>query len=200
MVEITLSSNEFKALSSDTRVHIIKLLKQRNHTLTELSSKLSLASPTIKQHLDILVQSNLVQLNDEGRKWKYYSLTRKGKNLLEPSMQTNVLILVGISFIALIGMIYLFSSALQQGSLSAGTEIQTKEYNAKIMAPSQVLAPSAGETAGKADSETSELGRPISGAYGITTIQLIAFLALIIALSMTLGFFVGRIKKRNSKP
>ncbi|MEW6294812.1 MAG: winged helix-turn-helix domain-containing protein [Candidatus Diapherotrites archaeon] len=199
MVEITLSSNEFKALSSDTRVHIIKLLKQRNHTLTEISSKLNLASPTIKQHLDILVQSNLVQLNDEGRKWKYYALTRKGKNILEPSMQTNVLILVGISFIALMFVTYLFSFTLQQGSLGAGMRAQSKDYSAKITAP-QTAAPSAGETAGTADSETSELGRPIAGTYGITIIQLIAFLALIIALSMALGFFAGKIKKRNSKP
>jgi len=100
--EIRLSSSEFKALASDTRANIIKLLKERNHTLTEISKKLKMTAPTIKQHLGILKGADLVQELDEGRKWKYYELTRKGKNIFAAETPVNILIVLSISIVALV--------------------------------------------------------------------------------------------------
>ena len=59
--ELTIGKEEFKALSSDTRIEIIKLLNTRNYTLSEISAKLKMSSPTIKQHLEMLVHSDLIQ-------------------------------------------------------------------------------------------------------------------------------------------
>jgi len=106
MSKITISSKEFKALASDTRVNILKTLKDRQHNLSELSQKFDMRSPSMKQQLDKLIEAKLIEQKDEGRKWKYYYLTRKGKTLLEGEETTTpILILLSISSIALIGMI-----------------------------------------------------------------------------------------------
>ena len=110
--EIRLSSSEFKALASDTRTGIIRLLKERNHTLTEISKKLRMAAPTIKQHLGILEGADLIKELDEGRKWKYYQLTRKGRNIFAAEAPVNVLIVLGVSILALAGMFYSLLSML----------------------------------------------------------------------------------------
>ncbi|MFH1586424.1 MAG: winged helix-turn-helix domain-containing protein [Candidatus Diapherotrites archaeon] len=135
MAELTLSSTEFKALSSDTRVQIIKLLKERNHTLTEIASKMEMASPSIKQHLDILLKSEIIEQIDEGRKWKYYTLTRKGKNLLEgDESDTTILIVLSISAIALVGFLLLFASSFGIYYMSTGTLASSE-----TMAPPQMF-------------------------------------------------------------
>jgi len=40
---------------------------------------------TIKEHLDNLESVDLVKQIDEGYKWKYYELTKKGRNIICPS-------------------------------------------------------------------------------------------------------------------
>ncbi len=116
--EVQLSSNEFKALSSDSRTTILKLLNERNYTLTELASKLDMSSPTVKQHLNILLESDLIELIDEGRKWKYYSLTRKGKKISSPE-SSSFLIILSFAVIGLVGlMLFLFGSTLFSPSLN----------------------------------------------------------------------------------
>src|SRR3989338_1765875 len=111
MKEVTLGSNEFKALSSDNRVRILKMLNERKYTLTEISKKLGLASPSSKQHLEVLLKSNLVELIDEGRKWKYYSLARKGRDLLEAEeRQTTVLLLLSLTGLIFFGLLFAYTN------------------------------------------------------------------------------------------
>ncbi len=120
MDEITIGREEFKALSSDTRINIIKLLNERNYTLSEISAKMNMSSPTIKQHLETLVHSDLIQQKDEGRKWKYYYLTRKGKKLIEPESEPRVMILLAAS---IIGIVFLAYTLIGTGiSFSAGEQ------------------------------------------------------------------------------
>ncbi len=118
MEEIKLSGPEFKALASETRAGIIKLLRGRNHTLTEMSKKLKLAAPTVKQHLGILKKADLIEELDEGRKWKYYCLTRKGKNIFLHEAPINVFIVLGISLFALVGLLYSFISMIEMQAMS----------------------------------------------------------------------------------
>lgn len=124
MEELTISSQEFKALSSDNRTKMLKLLVERNHTLTEISKKIGISSPSSKQHLDVLKNAQLVELLDEGRKWKYYSLTRKGKKILHSKEnQTQVFILLSVASIAFIGVLGLIFFPFFGGvSMSAGVE------------------------------------------------------------------------------
>jgi len=82
--DIVLDRQSFKALAVDTRVDIMKLLGTRRHTQSELAAALSLSVPTVKQHLDALSHASLVERQDEGRKWVYYALSKKGKAVLNP--------------------------------------------------------------------------------------------------------------------
>jgi len=68
-----------KAVSSETRADILKILNKKDHTLSDISEKLKLSNPTVKEHLDILSRNQLIKKEDTDRKWKYYSLTSKGK-------------------------------------------------------------------------------------------------------------------------
>src|SRR3989344_3913618 len=123
MKEVTLGSNEFKALSSDNSVKILKMLNERKYTLTEIAGKLSLTSPSSKQHLDILLKSQLVQMIDEGRKWKYYELTRKGKDLLDAEeRQTTVLLLLSVTGIMFFGLMFLYTNPYLLQAGNAGLE------------------------------------------------------------------------------
>lgn len=83
-MDVKLDRDVLRALSSDTRVDILKELSSRRFMQSELASSLALSVPTIKEHLAALEKAGLVQRHDEGRKWKYYSLTQKGKGVVEP--------------------------------------------------------------------------------------------------------------------
>jgi DNA-binding transcriptional ArsR family regulator len=99
---IVLDEKSFRALSADSRVSILKSLGERRRTLSELSQKLSLGNSTIKEHCDILVQAELIKQIDEGRKWKYYELTQKGKQIIMPSLFDEVKVLIVLCFATLI--------------------------------------------------------------------------------------------------
>lgn len=81
---VVLDKRTFKALAVDTRVDILKLLVERQHTLSELSDILGLRHSTIKEHIDVLVQAELIKGDTDGRKWKYYALTFKGRQFIQP--------------------------------------------------------------------------------------------------------------------
>ncbi len=73
--KITLDRKSFEALAANTRVQILKSLNQRRKTLSELASQLKLSPSTVKEHMVMLQEAQLVEMKDEGRKWKYYELS-----------------------------------------------------------------------------------------------------------------------------
>jgi len=163
MADISLSSGEFKALSSESRVKIIKLLQKRNFTLSELSGKLSMALPTVKQHLGILSQAGIVNLVDEGRKWKYYTLTKKGKTIATSRESgVTVLLLLAASSIALLGVMYLFLGSLQPETVvgietSMAAPAPMMEDESRVQEISDAPTPSAPIAgAGKAEEKAEE--------------------------------------------
>jgi DNA-binding transcriptional ArsR family regulator len=64
----------FKALSSETRVNILRLLDAREYTVTELTSNFEVAQPSISRHLSILSEAHLVRSRREGQR-VYYKLS-----------------------------------------------------------------------------------------------------------------------------
>jgi DNA-binding transcriptional ArsR family regulator len=190
--EIRLSSSEFKALASETRAGIIKLLKERNHTLTELSKKLRLAAPTIKQHLGILEGAELIQEMDEGRKWKYYCLTRKGKNIFSAETPVNVLIVLAVSIFALVGMLYSFLSMLgSQAMLYAADAMPRGEAFIGAADKAAEVAPSAGYAEEIVEGATVSAGQAF-----FPDMQVIVFLLTIVVVSLITGFFVAKAKRK----
>jgi len=82
------------ALASDTRLEILKKLDERRMTLSELSKTLGLSKTAVKEHLDILLEVGLIIKVDRDRKWVYYELTKKGKNILHPTEKTKFLFII----------------------------------------------------------------------------------------------------------
>ncbi len=81
---LTLDKDAFKALSSDTRVAILKALDQRQMTVSELSRELDLHKATVFEHLERLQTTRLVERWESDRKWVYYALTWRGRRVLHP--------------------------------------------------------------------------------------------------------------------
>ncbi len=80
----------YKALSSDTRIDILRVLEdgEGGRTPTFISERLGKSKATISEHLDKLVENGLVDKEEvEGRKWVFYRLTSKGKSAIRKGGQ-----------------------------------------------------------------------------------------------------------------
>src|SRR3989304_1477583 len=110
----------FKALASEVRVEILKQLEGHRMTVTDLSHAMSLAKPTLLEHLDRLVAAGLVTKADEGRKWIYYDLTKRGRSILHPH-QVKIMLSLALS-IAMVsaGAVAILAAATQAPTLSGG--------------------------------------------------------------------------------
>jgi DNA-binding transcriptional ArsR family regulator len=98
-----LGGKEIKALSSDTRVMIMKSLGGRRKMPSELSREFSMAPSTIVEHLHVLERSGLIKKIETGHKWKYYELTDKGKNLVRPKFPVQFAVMLSLGVIMVFG-------------------------------------------------------------------------------------------------
>ncbi len=101
-MDIRLDKETFKALASETRVSVLKVLNERRHMQSEIAASLNLSVPTVKEHLTALEKAGLVERFDEGRKWKYYALTKKGKGVLNPE-EMKIWIVLGTFLLSAVG-------------------------------------------------------------------------------------------------
>ena len=192
---IVLDDKSFKALSADSRIGILKSLNERRRTLSELSQKLDLGNSTIKEHCDILVDAELIRQLDEGRKWKYYELTQKGKQIISPNLmeEVKVLIVLCLGVFAIGGIIMMFSMGLFQGSLfqSSGVSIDTQDnliMGSPLLAKSTTGVESTTEMPMNEELFTREVGQS-----NITQ----EFYAMSILISMVMGIVIGWIFLRK---
>ena len=104
---VALDRDALKLLASDTRLDILKALRTRRMTVSELSSTLALGKSTVFEHVNKLVEGNLVVRHDDPRReWVYYELAPKAKRLFSPVSAKIVLMLssvVGLALAALLG-------------------------------------------------------------------------------------------------
>jgi len=106
MDKITLDRETFRALAIETRVQILKKIDERHQlTLTDLSKELNLAPSTVKEHIDKLVSAGLLKQIDKSMKWKYYRLTRKGRQILNP-YEKRVMIILSIGILVMFVSVY----------------------------------------------------------------------------------------------
>lgn len=61
----------FKALGDPTRLAIVRLLREKSRTPSELLDHLRIAQPTLSHHLDILKRADLVETRREGQFIRY---------------------------------------------------------------------------------------------------------------------------------
>lgn len=123
MDKLIIKKDVFNALTSETRLTILKSLDHRQKTVTELSKELRHTKSGIHRHLQKLIDVNLIKREESERKWIYYSLTFKGKNLLHPEKIQLTLVLSSIlSFI--IGIVIVLYPHTQKGTGIATHEKQ----------------------------------------------------------------------------
>ncbi len=99
--KITIDRKVLSALGVSTRLNILKLLLEKELTMSDLSEALNLEKSTVKEHLDVLVSAGLVSKEVTNRKWKYYSLTTSGRRLIQPR-EIRVMFVFALSMIAAI--------------------------------------------------------------------------------------------------
>ena len=104
--KIVMTQDEFRVLASTTRIDIMKLLDESQFTVSDVSRRLEMNKATVHEHLNKLIEVGLVKKEDTNRKWVYYSLTWKGKNLLHPERVRVMVALATIAIaVAIVGLI-----------------------------------------------------------------------------------------------
>lgn len=81
-MSIELSIEEIKPILNEIRLKILRYLKKRKYTASELSRILDLSVPTVLYHLSILENSGYIKKVYTGRKWIYYELKELGHSIL----------------------------------------------------------------------------------------------------------------------
>ncbi|MCD6247140.1 MAG: winged helix-turn-helix transcriptional regulator [Candidatus Diapherotrites archaeon] len=157
--ELTLDKEQLKVLASDTRLEILKLLANRNHTVSELATKLSHSKSTIHEHINRLVEAGLIERVNSGyaNKWVYYKLTKKGMQLFDRNKRIVVIIASLFMLLAFSQLALLFLHSFYFTELEIMTSKETtqavrenafgKESGYKITKGEKTVEPAASPTA-----------------------------------------------------
>ena len=68
-----LTINFLKILADQTRLDILNLIKEKEHTQEDLMTLLMKSQPTISQHLNLLTKNNLITYSKKENR-KYYTI------------------------------------------------------------------------------------------------------------------------------
>jgi DNA-binding transcriptional ArsR family regulator len=117
--KIVLDRKSFEALAVDSRVKILKSLKERRKTLSELAKEQDMSVSGVKEHLETLEKVDLIAKIDDGHKWKYYELTKKGSDIIGPK-ELRVWILLSLSSVALILSIFAMLPTQMASEMAVG--------------------------------------------------------------------------------
>ncbi|MBR9676020.1 winged helix-turn-helix transcriptional regulator [Candidatus Woesearchaeota archaeon] len=184
--KIVIDKSTFKALSVESRINILKLLLERNHTLTEVADTLSMSNSAVKEHLTILENAGLIKKLDEGRKWKYYKLTFKGKNFIEPR-EIKVVFALAISTVAAISAsLYLLKDKFISQNFMAAKSLAVQE-TAEAGADAMLL---------RAAPEAMAAAAPIINEPCVL-VKAAPFIILIVSV-LVIGFSVGYLMKKKN--
>jgi DNA-binding transcriptional ArsR family regulator len=156
-----------KALSTETRMDILKLLSAGGRNPSFVAKKLGKSDATIVEHLQALERAGLVKKTvSPGRKWVFYSLTERGRGIASGKSR-NLVIILAASLLAM-----LFGVGSFAGYMS--TQFTLGTFAARAPA----------ETAGTA--ETAEKIGATETAAGITATDITTNPSLLLYASMIL--------------
>jgi DNA-binding transcriptional ArsR family regulator len=197
--QIVLDEGSFKALSSESRVSILKNLKTRRHTLSELSKTLALGTSTVKEHCDVLRKAELIEQFDEGRKWKYYALTEKGRQVIAPSLYEDLQVLITLCTTVIIfsGVLFLLLGTTGNMDSRADRTFYTLNEDEKAVGTESDLISTSTNTdtsGGLINQEVSYAPNSLDRIDNFTTQEIIP----IICASTLIGIFIGWAFRKNS--
>lgn len=156
--KITIDRGTFKALAADSRIEILKMLDEHKLTLTDLAQKLGMSPSTVKEHLDRLDSAGLIELIPGDTKWKYYRLTRKGRNILNP-YETRVWFVLTLSLVSLAGVVYsLFGKIAAMNSMLQGRAYEAAGNGVALLSaecPADASVAALAQESGKLSSNTT---------------------------------------------
>lgn len=141
---VQLDAQAFKALSSSTRVALLKKLGAKPRSLSSLAEEAGLSVQATDEHMHKLMQAGLVE-KDKKSKWAYFRLTDSGRSLVSPDRQPVYLMLA-------VSMMLLLASAI--------TWMQTPAYFSGadydlLPQAKQILAISPPESKAASDAQAS---------------------------------------------
>ena len=199
---VVMDQKTFKSLTSTTRTKILKLLKKRNHTLSEIAKALRISKTTAKEHLDILVKGRLIEPVPSTNKWKYYALTKDGRKLVGEEGPKRVVILIATFVIGFLFVLYGFASPVVQPVALAEEQVggednwvaKADEATMETLEAGDVPPASAPREMETYEEETAMVGEPTAEAPNYLPLMLgIVGIAM---MAMTLLLFLrGRRKK-----
>jgi DNA-binding transcriptional ArsR family regulator len=177
MEDIVMDRKTLRALASDKKREIMKLLAKSQLTLSDISQKMGMSPSSVKEHLDGLRAAGLIEQKDEGRKWKYYVLTKTGSQLLSP-VETKILFVLSLSGLAIISSLWSLLVKFQSGE-------------------SPYLMKAAYDTAESAGSYAPNASNTVPGLMEITSFPHLE-IALLVFSSVIFAICIGYVLKRRS--
>lgn len=119
---VVLDKKTFRALSSDTRISILKALKNRRMTVSEISRGLGINKSAVLNHLNKMVEAGLVRRFESENQFVYYDLTEKGRRILKSELRVKIILSVAaLSFLS--GAIQLYRYV---GNMLLSPELQVR--------------------------------------------------------------------------
>lgn len=114
-MRVELDKKSIFALASDTRLEILKSLNPMRRTVTQLSEELKIDKGAVHRHLKKMEEGGLVKrFEDHG--FVYYGLTWKARNLIVPSENTRiVIVLSSIWILALVVVLFAAAGLMSEG-------------------------------------------------------------------------------------
>jgi DNA-binding transcriptional ArsR family regulator len=195
--KITLDRESFKALASDTRVSILKSLGRRRKMLAELAKELSMSPSTVKEHMESLTGAGLAVMIDDGHKWKYYELTRKGRNVLDPG-QTKIWIMLSISIIGMLvashGIIIAMAPPGEMLAFSAMKAADDTVLRAPVLGASEEAVPLLSQAA---EENAADAGMPAFEWPQLPYLHIAALLAFGLITAFCAVLLAGKDKKER---
>ncbi len=104
-----LDKETIKALSTETRQEIMKMLAKRPHTASEIAKTTKKHVTTVSEHLDVLEKSGLIRKKESSNKWVYYELTDKGEHLFKPQFYSWIVVLSLSVVLMFVGFLRIFN-------------------------------------------------------------------------------------------
>lgn len=126
--DVVVSREMLRAIGAETRIAILKALRQRQKTQSELASELGISAPTVLEHAEQLQKAGLIEPVPEyaDKKWKYLRLTKTARGLVEGRRMSVIMMLASGSAIITGGLMFLYVfmpvilNALAGSSTSSG--------------------------------------------------------------------------------
>ena len=110
---IELNGKTITALASTTRRNILKKIKIKPMTVSELTRELSINKSAIYNHLQILQDVESITRKFNNNEFVYYELTKKGKDLLEQNITNKkIIILLSASLFGSLIFLIIFINSL----------------------------------------------------------------------------------------